>query len=1232
MPIDFRSLPDQPKNLDELPIVHDTTQTENTFNSFGLDLLDIIKQAGKQTFTDIFAPLKIPFTDKSIPQTLRSISGLEEGDEPRLRPTSFFDQLSNLGPGFMSGFTGLSQEDPKVLSETTVRTIADLLSISPAEAAIFGQGKLVTQGGKVIQESTNIIGFIEALPKLLEKIPVGKTSFGRLITREFSGQNFLDELAAAIRGESAAIPKGTATNAAKTIRTKLREGDKRIFDEELAKRVRGEKPIRTEKTLPEETSLTPLERTQRKSPIKFEELPDQPTGIGFKGLTNELVEQVKSSSLDELGVFFLSKPGVVGTTALQKQINAVTGVTPPKEKPVIKETQALRRSLLKQAQAARKATVTTRQELTELKRDIVQFAKDTLPLSQQGKVITAVANANTPAAVEIAMQQITGIQQRLEQKTAITEFKDQVKDIDVKTLRPEFKKIIEPILKGIDPIKRTEKKLSSLLKMAEFIERQPENLIPKDKLDELKLFDQRNIEEMTKEEIRQVTDTIKHLTKLNDLKDKLILRGKLREAKEVVAKSIKNVEARNETKEGSLSGLDSFQQEKEVGVIKKIFGVDSYNSELRTNILDGTMEGDIISEVLYEGIDTGVSKQMAFEQQAEDFLLKELKGIDVTKWSRAFQKPKKVDKVKIKISGNRTLTMSKGERIAFLLHAKNPKNLRHLVEGGFSFVDTPAKIIKLSSDDIVAIQKSSTEEELKVANSINKYLNTIQKDGINKVAVELNGHEIATEPEYFPIRTSFLDRQREELLKVGNFSRLTLEGLGIFKKRKKSSNAIILEDAFTALYKNVKQVASYVGLAKPLRNAKMLLNNNKFQISLRNNGMAHYTEALKKYLDRIEGDPVRLDNIDKLTTNLINKLDVSILGINPWVIAKQPVSYLLAGTEMPIKYLRQISATKVTDQDIAEIKKWHPQLRDRFKGNVTRELGEISEVGAAKRFFTGKEAISGKIMGGIKRADLEAVARIWKAVKLEVKANQPELSGDNFMRAVADRAWKVIRRTQPTFHVKDRSTIGMSRNTFIRLLTKYSSQRNKNYMMYRRSFEKYNQSKKTPKDKANLAGSISLLALITPMMIMGIDELRNITYSRGEKKSLFRRAVDLLSVNLGNIYFLGTGFNSLVSKIEKGTFAGYDVNDPLTSTIDNIIGSIAEGVRSITQAVEGEKYKSGQKRGELKWKTSLQRFATTALDTFGDLKALPIRNIRKLLQAGVKQTAKGLEAFLKGIG
>jgi len=217
------------------------------------------------------------------------------------------------------------------------------------------------------------------------------------------------------------------------------------------------------------------------------------------------------------------------------------------------------------------------------------------------------------------------------------------------------------------------------------------------------------------------------------------------------------------------------------------------------------------------------------------------------------------------------------------------------------------------------------------------------------------------------------------------------------------------------------------------------------------------------------------------------------------------------------------------------------------------------------------------------------------------------------MEAVTARAEEVIRLTQPTFMLKDRSSIGRSQNVFIRLLTKYTSQRNKNYNAIRRAILEYDIGKKTKKDKTRLLYKLAIITVISSLMIMGIDELRNLLYRR-KNQGIISRIIKVFGNTLSFAYGIGDIFSSLISKVERGTYGGWDMSNPVSSFADNALDGMADLMRAVKQASSDERYKSGTKKGEAKWKTSALRGADQAIDTIAKFKGIPYATIKKLIQ------------------
>ena len=796
-----------------------------------------------------------------------------------------------------------------------------------------------------------------------------------------------------------------------------------------------------------------------------------------------------------------------------------------------------------------------------------------------------------------------------------------LKRIDLSKLRPEYKQEIGDIINNIDFVARRPTTLLKLSKIREFLIENPENVMPDSVMGKLELLDKTRVQDLTIGDIVTITNAVEHLVKLNQLKNKIIFGKQYREAKEIIDQARNNIRRRNIQRREDPTIIDSGIQEPQIGIIKQIFTVNSYNPELITEILDRETHG-IIKKVLYGGIDEGVTEQLKYQQEVEDMFKKDLEGINIEKWSKSFQqKDKDVSFQTIKITGNRSIRLTKAERIAFYLHSKNKKNLNHILNGGFRFESNIAKKYRIEEEDLDLIIKSMTPREKKVAEVIHRYFNTWQKGKINERWVELNGFEKAVEPDYYPIRTSELDRKRDALKLQKNFTQATLEGMGIFKERTNAKNALIIEDVFKTVYSNLKKTSAYYGLAKPLRNAKMILQDGKFEEEvIRNYGKPYYND-LSKYIEVIENDSHNIENVEKLTTDLINKLDIAILGLNPFVVFKQPVSYLAAASEIDMKYLKRALPTKV---DYKEIKKWSPQLRERLEGKITRELGELGQVGAVRKFFTGKSPSIQVVMKGISKFDYGTIGRIWNAVKSEVRNTHPTLKGDDYMRQVAKRAEEVIRLTQPTWHTKDRSDIGRSQNVFIRLLTKYTSQRNKNYNILRRAVLRYDISKHTNKDKSKLFSIFFTILVVSSLMIEAINEMRRKLYG-SESRSIFEVAIATIGNSLSYVYFVGDAFSSLASKVQRGTYGGWDTGNIVSSFIDEAIDGMADGVRAIEQVISGERYKTGEKRGQEKWKTSALNSLEGIGYTIARLRGLPAPTVLKILKGIWKMTGEQIK-------
>ena len=263
---------------------------------------------------------------------------------------------------------------------------------------------------------------------------------------------------------------------------------------------------------------------------------------------------------------------------------------------------------------------------------------------------------------------------REELRNKINQAKKDIKSIDTKHLRPEFRENVTQIMKDLDLVAMqpaTKKRLESRL---HYIQSNPNNMIPAKKIAELERLDKKPLSELTVDDIQNIADAVKHEAKLNQLKNKLIFGKQYKDIKEVTKKAVSNIEQKVIDIKQDPNLIDSTLKGKHLGAFKKVFTLDSYNPELVSEILDRQKHG-IIKSVLYGGIDKGTTVMFKNQQSAQDYLKSEMMkvGIDwssneFSRWSSSFQaKESDIDWQVIPITKGRSIKISKAERVAFCI-------------------------------------------------------------------------------------------------------------------------------------------------------------------------------------------------------------------------------------------------------------------------------------------------------------------------------------------------------------------------------------------------------------------------------------------------------------------------------------------------------------------------------------------------------------------------------------
>ncbi|MCP4651065.1 MAG: hypothetical protein GY853_13440 [PVC group bacterium] len=860
-----------------------------------------------------------------------------------------------------------------------------------------------------------------------------------------------------------------------------------------------------------------------------------------------------------------------------------------------------------------------RVEVADIKKSILDYSKQNLTELDRNKIHRLTTKATTQLGLNRALKEIDRVEERYQRKTAVADLKETRASIDFKQLRPEYKSTIESIFTDVDLVNRADKTTRGLESLADHLERNPDANIPPQYIRKLGRLEKKEIKDLATEDITLINNSVKSLVHQEKQKNKFLAVGKVRDFNKGKAQAIENVKS-------DKGRVFKKYKNKEPGLLRTT-GIDFLNMEYMAKHLDKA-DRDINKAITYDVLNEGVRDTIKMRRDAKSELRGKTKDVDMDNWSESFhvqrkegKNRKKVDYKKIKLSSGKTIELNSAERIQMYLLGQREQALGHLLAdtGGIRIEqDYKKPRYKLTGEDIDAITKL-TPGEKRVADALHDYYNITQKNKINETSVKINNREDATEKNYVRIRIFGEDIQRDYLTKgmlpgdMNNFTKFSVEGMGWLKPTTPGAKQpILLEDAFNAHMRSMIEASAYHGLAAPLRDAKALIKDPDYRKTIRNNYGEHYLKYMDRYLVEMEGEYRNVDNVEKITQEAINRLDSAFLGANPWIMVKQTISYFGASQEIKWKYLLRASKTKGVSDEV--IKKYSPEGGERLEGKITRELGEVANVGKVRQFWTDKTTLPQKTMAGIRKFDSATIKRIWKAVEYETNELHPKLKGDERMNHIARRAEEVIRLTQPTFETKDRSAIGRSPATFTRLITKYSSQRNKNVMMEHRAINKYLQSERTSHDKKALASAVVTLGVLKALTLYSVDELRNLTYGRKEPDNKNRhRALKWMEYTLGDIYVVGNIFSNIVSGIEYGSFAKGQ-SDIISSTAGDFTDAMVAAWNAAGEWVDQSTFESGKNEDEKKWINSIIKAADNSAAVYLHVRrGIPYRTIKKMV-------------------
>lgn len=526
----------------------------------------------------------------------------------------------------------------------------------------------------------------------------------------------------------------------------------------------------------------------------------------------------------------------------------------------------------------------------------------------------------------------------------------------------------------------------------------------------------------------------------------------------------------------SAKGVSSFMSTHKV--LRKFpeFTLKSLNSYRAFRRITGYADGEFMQE--WRELNEGQRKMLKIQQDGEAILADVMEDENVVKLMKTFDKKQGMVDTGLVYEDGKKVQVTKGMRMALVMHGMNKDNLRHMIYGGVTMpnmelylkgdkkgaYDKTKKAVGVTSAKIQAMEDAMSPEEKKVLRAFKKLFHEYTGSVINETSMELYGFKKANEKNYYPIS---VDENYIATDIIGLKMDKTLEGAGFLKERVQSTKPLVLESIVDTAQSSLKKTSEFGGLAIPIRNFNKVYNGSTWKVVDADSADVSVKSVMvqddtvhkamqdvwgrmaTKYIDNLLAD---LQNARAGESTVFDMLRGNFAGAvltgNWSVIMKQAASYPTAvatlGWEPVMKALAKGGkhGLPISSADRELIAKYTPLLWYRNKGNSTQEMADIDNLNS----LTNRMPVVKEVKNMIQKVDVATVGRLWYASQYYVDANYKDLKKgtDAYYRQVAEVFNRCVEDTQPNYTVMQRPDYLRDPSRMKKVLFMFMTQRMQN--------------------------------------------------------------------------------------------------------------------------------------------------------------------------------------------
>lgn len=393
----------------------------------------------------------------------------------------------------------------------------------------------------------------------------------------------------------------------------------------------------------------------------------------------------------------------------------------------------------------------------------------------------------------------------------------------------------------------------------------------------------------------------------------------------------------------------------------------------------------------------------------------------------------------------------------------------------------------VTQKDVMNIISKLTDEQIKMADKLQNYLNTTVAQWGNETSLLMYDRKKFTEENYFPIKTqdvyldaNFEKRQRNiESIKNFGFTKGTVVN---------ANNPIVIDDIFAVFAKHVNQMILYNAYAPAISDFTRVYNYRDVEgnqvesvqaILADTYGGKIIDQYISKFMSDLQSNTqTRRGGYERVANILLSNYKKAAIGASPRVALQQGTAIIRALAEIDAKYFVKMEhspqllqmATK-KDNALKEMLEHCPTAYWKSMGFNQIDMARDIEDIMMNMEWSRLDVLTMQIYGAI---DIYTWSKIWKAIKAEQKDLHPEVEyeSDEFWELCNERAIEVFDKTQVTDSVFHRSDVMRSDNLLIKSITSFMSEPITTFNMLRSNLMRANDLRVQGKGKeaAKLTG------------------------------------------------------------------------------------------------------------------------------------------------------------------